>query len=50
MSDVFSGLLLWGRRSFTDGEIVLIAFTALACLIILATLIWADRRQDGLRK
>ena len=32
--------MLWGRGSFTDGEIVLIVFTAFACLIILGNACW----------
>jgi hypothetical protein len=52
MSDFPSAVLsmLSGRRSFNDGEIILIGVTALACWIILVTLIRADRRQDGLRE
>ena len=37
-------------RTFTDGEIILIGFTALVCLIIFSILVWADRREESLRK
>jgi hypothetical protein len=40
----------WAIGLFTDGEIILIGFTAVVCLIIFAVLVWADRRQGGLRK
>ena len=50
MVDFFRNLIDAMGRTFTDGEIILIGFTALVCLIIFSILVWADRREESLRK
>jgi len=49
MVNFFRNLIDAIGRTFTDGEIILIGFTALVCLIIFSILIWADRREEALR-